>query len=162
MLKPSKCDFVKSEISFLGHIVSADGLKVDPKKVAAVQHWPTPSDVHQVRAFLGLGNYFRNFIRGYSNLVRPLNELWKAAKFDWTERCTAAFRGLKYALLYAPMLMLPDFADDAPPFEVWCDASGYGIGSVLMQDRKVIAYEARSLTSAERNYTTGDAVAPSG
>jgi hypothetical protein len=102
--KRSKCDFVKSEISFLGHVVSADGLKVDPKKVAAVQSWPTPSNVHEVHAFLGLGKHFRKFIKGYSGLVRPLNELLqKAVKYDWTERCAAAFEGLKQALLHAPV-----------------------------------------------------------
>jgi RNase H-like domain found in reverse transcriptase/Integrase zinc binding domain len=154
--KQSKCDFVKTELSFLRHIVSADGLNVDPKKVAAVQHWPTPSDIGQVQAILGLGNYFRNFIQGYNNLVHPLNDLLrKEAKFDWNERCTRAFEGLKH-VLYAPMLTLPDFAADAPGFEVWCDASAYGIGAILMQRDKVIAYEARSLTPAERNYTTGE------
>ena len=69
--KLSKCEFCRSELAILGHIVSADGLKVDPKKVSVVQDWPTPVNVGQVRAFLGLGNYFRRFIQGYSNLVRP-------------------------------------------------------------------------------------------
>ena len=153
----SKCEFCKTEISFLGHVVSSQGLKVDPRKVSTVQNWPTPSDVSQVRSFLGLGNYFRRFIQGYSNLVRPLNDLLKkGVPFRWDERCTNAFNGLKSALLNAPVLTLPDFSDSAPGFHVWCDASGYGIGAVLMQGGRVISYEARSLIPAERNYTTGE------
>lgn len=136
----SKCEFCKTEISFLGHVVFSQGLKVDPRKVSTVQNWPAPSDVSQVRAFLGLGNYFRRFIQGYSNLVRPLNDLLKkGVPFRWDVRCTNAFNGLKSALLNAPVLTLPDFSDSAPGFDVWCDASGYDIGAVLMQGGRVIS-----------------------
>ena len=144
-------------LSFLGHIVSADGLEVDPAKVAAVQRWPQPSDIGQVRAFLGLGDYFRKFIQGYSNLVRPLNDLLhRDAKSAWDERCTAAFMGVKRALMHAPVLPLPDFAADAPGFDDWCDASGYGTGATLMQRGKVIAYEARSRPSVTTRLVSGN------
>ena len=155
--KHSKCEFGKRDVAFLGHVVSADGLKVDPKKVAVVQDWPAPLNVGHVRSFLGLGNYFRRFIQGYSNLVRPMNDLLKkGADFRWDERCAAAFDGLKAALAGALVLALPDFSSDAPDFEVWCDASGFGIGAVLLQGGRVIVYEARTLNSAERNYSTGE------
>lgn len=155
--KRSKCQFMQTELEFLGHVVSADGIKVSPKKTAAVQAWPVPKDVSQVRSFLGLGNYFRKFIQGYSNLVRPMIELTKKdAVFNWTAECQSAFQGLKDALTAAPVLKLPDFSDAAPPFEVWCDASGRGIGAVLLQGGHPIAFEARSLNPAERNYFAGE------
>jgi len=155
--KRTKCEFVRRELAFSGHVVSAEGIKVDPKKVAIVQDWPVPTDVGQLRAFLGVGNYFRRFIQGYSNLVRALNDLLKKdVPYKWTDGCSVAFRGLKEALLNAPVLTLPDFSADAPDFDVWCDASGFGLGAVLLQGGRVISYEARSMTPAERNYTTGE------
>lgn len=167
-VKLSKCDFFKSEVQFLGHIVSAQGVKPDPKKVAVVKEWPQPSTVHEVRSFLGLANYFRKFIKDYSRIAAPLTNLTKGniskakgknTKVNWTPQCQAAFDELKSALTSAPCLALPDFR---LPFEVVCpqpmevvtDASDYALGAILMQNGRPVAFESHKLSSAEANYTT--------
>lgn len=155
--KPRKCHWGRTQLRFLGHMVSDQGLGVDPSKVAAVQKWPAPLDVSQVRSFLGLSNYFRAFIQGYSTLVRPLINLTKkGVSWAWTDECRLAFEGVKSALISAPVLAQPDFSDSAPHFEVWCDASDFGTGAVLLQGGRVIAFHASSFHQAERNYTTGE------
>jgi hypothetical protein len=152
--KLSKCEFNKSEVHFLGHVVSAEGIKVDDRKIAAVAEWPVPTDVGKLRSFLGLANYFRKFVQGYSQLVSPLTRLLRNdVAYEWSEECQSAFDCVKHALTHAPVLAAPDW--DAP-FEVVCDACGYGIGAVLMQHGRPIAYESRRLTPAEFNYTTGE------
>ena len=154
--KLSKCAFLKPELKYLGHVLSRDGLKVDPDKVAVVQGWPVPDSVSTVRSFLGMCNYFRWFIQGYAKLCTPLSSLLKKdAPFAWSAACAEAFQGLKYALTHAPVLVLPDFSTDAPTFEVWCDASGFAVGAVLMQGGRPVVFEARTMTHAERNYTVG-------
>ena len=155
--KLSKCEFGKKELNFLGHVVSADGIKVDPKKIEIVKEWPRPKDVHQVRQFLGLANYFRRFVQGFSTLTRPLNKLLvKGEQFIWSEECHRAFIQLKAALVEAPVLALPDFSAPYKAFDVICDASGFGIGAVLMQNGRVIAFEGRKMTDPETRYTTGE------
>jgi transposase InsO family protein len=152
--KISKCDFCKDELHFLGHVVGKDGIKVDPHKLAAVQDWPVPTDVHQLRSFLGFGNYFRKFIQGYATLTAPLTALLKKGnKFDWSKSCQEAFDGLKYALTTAPVLALPDFTRI---FEVVCDASGTGIGAVLLQEGRPVAFESRKLNVHEERYSVGE------
>ena len=152
-----KCDFEQSELKYLGHLVSAEGIKVDPAKVQVIKDWPQPQSQKDVRSFLGLGNYFRKFVQGYTVLVKPLIELTrKLVRWTpevWTPACQAAFDGLKEALAKAPVLALPDFTK---PFtmEVVCDASLTGIGAVLMQEGRPIAYESRKLTDAEVKWTT--------
>ncbi len=156
-LKRKKCSFMQHEVKFLGHVFSDVGIKVYPTKVAVVQDWPAPLNVSYIRRFLGLSNYFRRFIKGYANLVRPMNDLLKKdAPFCWSAACESAFVAVKDAVQSAPVLVLPDTNDGVPPFHVWSDASGTCIGAVLMQNGCVIAYEARSLTPAERNYTVGE------
>lgn len=155
--KLSKCEFEKEELKFLGHIIGRHGLRPDPAKISVVQDWPTPASVKDVRSFLGLANYFRKFIQGFSNLAAPLTTLTKkvyiAAPFreSWDASCQKAFEGIKLALTQAPTLKLPDFSK---PFEVIADASVIGIGAVLLQEGHPIAYISRRLIPAEVNYTT--------
>ena len=156
--KLAKCHFMKQEVKFLGHVVSKEGLRVDPAKTSAVEKWPVPRSPHDVRCFLGLANYFRRFIQGYSKLVRPMNNLLKKdAEWVWSAECQDAFDGVKFALVNAPVLRMPDFqraaaADPAGHFVVIADASTKGLGAVLMQDGHPVAFESHSLSSAERNY----------
>lgn len=149
-----KCEFAQPEIKFLGHIVGAEGVKVNPAKIAAVNDWPRPTNVHQVRSFLGLANYFRKFIQGYAKLAVPLTNLTKAVNpFVWSPECQQSFDGIKWALTHAPVLASPN---EKIPYEVVSDASGLGIGAILMQNGRPIAYESRKLSGAETRYTTGE------
>ena len=151
-----KCDFEKPELKFLGHIVGQEGIKVDPSKTKVIKDWPTPKSVTEVRSFCGLMNYFRKFIQGYSSMMTPLTNLTKQnVTFQWTTECEQAFQLAKEALLSAPVLAMPDFSQ---PFEieVICDASIQGIGAVLTQFGRPIAFESRKLTPTERNWTTSD------
>lgn len=155
--KLSKCEFYKQELKFLGHIVSTEGIKVDPKKVEAVQIWPVPKNQKDIRSFLGLANYFRRFIQGYARMASPLNRQLRASvnKITWGAEQQTAFDSIKHALTHAPVLTLPDFSK---PFEVVTDARGDrldgGLGAVLLQEGRPIAFESRKLIPAELNYTT--------
>ena len=151
-----KCTFEKQELKFLGHIVGKDGIKVDPAKTKVIQDWPRPCNVKDVRSYCCLSNYFRRFLENYSTMVAPLTNLTrKGIPFDWTPACEAAFLAIKTALTEAPVLAMPDFGN---PFEmeVVCDASIQGIGAVLTQFGRPIAFESRKLTPTEVNWTTGD------
>ena len=149
--KLSKCHFCKHEVEFLGHIVGRDGLKVDPKKVKAIVDFAPPRDAKGVRGFLGLANYSRRFIPGHSSTVRPLTDLLRDnVPFEWTAACQAAFDATKHALTHAPALAMPD---TSKPFEVVCDASFLGLGAVLTQEGRAVAYASRKLIAAEANYT---------
>jgi hypothetical protein len=142
---------MKEEISFLGHRVSANGLKVDPEKVRAVADWKVPKDVHGVRSFLGLANYFRRFLQGYSKMVVPLTNLTrKDMRWTWTSECQEAFEKVKHALTNAPVLAPPELGK---PFKVVSDASGVGLRAVLLQDGRPVAFESRKVSPAEQNYT---------
>lgn len=153
-----KCAFNNPEVEYLGHVVSADGIKPDPKKVQAVLQWPRPTTKKELRSFLGLTQYFRKFIQGYSKIAAPLNALlkedvdWRRPN-TWCVKCTAAFHTLKQHLTAAPVLAMPDFTK---PFEVVCDASIVAVGAVLMQGGRPIAFESRKLTGAEYNYFTSE------
>ena len=150
--KISKCHFMKDELEYLGHIVGRDGIRVDPRKVKAVNDWPTPTDIHKVRSFLGLANYFRKFMLGYATVVAPLTSLTrKDVPFHWTPKCQESFERVKVMLTTAPVLQLPD---PTLPYEVICDASIVGVGAVLMQAGRPVAFESRKLTPAEVRYTT--------
>jgi transposase InsO family protein len=147
-----KCHFALPEVEFLGHLVSAEGIKVDPRKVRIVADWPTPSNVSELRSFLGLSNYFRRFVHAYSTIARPLHDLTrKETAWQWTEACQTAFERLKAKLTAAPVLAAPDFTK---PFEVIADASAYALGAILLQDGRPIAFESRKLTAAQQNYHT--------
>jgi hypothetical protein len=131
-VKFSKCVFWLEEIQFLGHVLSANGIMVDPSKVKDILEWKPPTTVHQVRSFLGLAGYYRRFIPDFSKLVKPITSLLKnATKFNWSSRCNEAFEQLKVLLTTAPVLAQPNIEK---PFDVYCDASGSGLGCVLMQE----------------------------
>ncbi|KAJ0588019.1 putative nucleotidyltransferase, Ribonuclease H [Helianthus annuus] len=136
--KFSKCEFWLEEVQFLGHIVNSQGIHVDPTKIEAVKSWVTPKNPSEVRSFLGLAGYYRRFIEGFSKIVVPLTALTHKDKpFVWGTEQEAAFQTLKHMLCNAPVLTLPDGNND---FIVYCDASNLGLGCVLMQRDKVIAY----------------------
>jgi hypothetical protein len=136
--KFSKCEFWLEKVAFLGHILTAEGVAVDPEKVEAVSNWQQPTNVSEIRSFLGLAGYYQRFIEGFSKVARPMTELLKKdKKFTWTESCEKSFQELKRRLTTAPVLTLPDIQRD---FVIYCDASRQGLGCVLMQDGKVVAY----------------------
>ncbi|KAJ0524802.1 putative nucleotidyltransferase, Ribonuclease H [Helianthus annuus] len=152
--KFSKCDFWLREVHFLGHVVNKDGIHVDPAKIESIKNWPTPKTPTEVRQFLGLAGYYRRFIQGFSKIAQPLTILTqKGIVYKWNEAQESAFQRLKDNLCSAPILSLPEGTDD---FVVYCDASIHGLGCVLMQREKVIAYASRQLKTHERNYTTHD------
>src|SRR4051812_47203636 len=152
--KLSKCEFWLSEVSFLGHVISGNGIAVDPSKVDAVLQWEVPRSVTEIRSFLGLAGYYRRFIEGFSKLALPLTQLTcKGKAFIWDIVCERNFEELKRRLTSAPVLVLPDPEE---PFVVYCDASHMGLGGVLMQEGKVVAYASRQLRTHEKNYPTHD------
>ncbi|GJU51729.1 putative reverse transcriptase domain-containing protein [Tanacetum coccineum] len=140
--KFSKCDFWISIVQFLGHVIDRQGIHVDPAKIEAVKNWASPTTPIEVRQFLGLVGYYRRFIEGFSKIAKPLTELTQSA-----------FQLLKQKLCEAPILALPEGNND---FVIYCDASLQGLGAVLMQREKVIAYASRQLKPHEENYTTHD------
>ena len=154
--KESKCDFVKSEVEFLGHHVGRDGVRMMEDKVKAVQEWPTPTKVAHVRSFLGTAGYYRKFIRDFSKLAAPLSELTHDhTPFVWGDAQATAFQALKDAMQRHPVLILPD---PKLPFVVHTDASGFAVGAVLMQDQgkglQPIAYLSKKMQPAETRYPT--------
>ncbi|KAI3776586.1 hypothetical protein L1987_46372 [Smallanthus sonchifolius] len=152
--KFSKCEFWLKEVQFLGHIVNKKGIHVDPAKIEAVKNWNTPKTPTEVRSFLGLAGYYRRFISNFSKIAVPLNALTHKGKpYEWGPKQEEAFQTLKQKLCNAPILTLPDGDDD---LVIYCDASNQGLGCVLMQRGKVIAYASRQLKIHEKNYTTHD------
>ena len=158
-LKLSKCSFLRSEIKFLGHRVDKHGIHTLDDKVRAVSEFPTPSNADQIRSFIGLAGFYRQFIKDFSKIAQPLTSLLKKdAPFTWLEAQTEAFNTLKQALCNAPVLAFPDFSRD---FTLCTDASNIGIGSVLMQSdangkSRAVAFASRLLNAAERNYSVTD------
>jgi hypothetical protein len=138
----------------LGHTISQAGITVDPDKVQEVMNWKPPTTVRQIRSFLGLADYYRRFIPDFSRIAKPMTELLKkGAKFDWVQKCKDAFHTLRHHLTTTSVLAQPD---NGKPFDVYCDASGTGLGCVLMQDNWAIAYASRALRPHEQNYPTHD------
>ena len=152
--KFSKCEFWIQKVQFLGHVIDSHGIHVDPAKIESIKDWATPRTAMEIRQFLGLAGYYRRFIENFSKIAKSLTKLTqKTEKFDWGEEQEEAFQLLKQKLCSAPILSLPEGTED---FIVYCDASHKGLGCVLMQRDKVIAYASRQLKEHEVNYTTHD------
>nr|GFA37592.1 putative reverse transcriptase domain-containing protein [Tanacetum cinerariifolium] len=141
-------------VQFLGHLIDSQGLHVDPAKIEAIKNWASPTTSTEIRQFLGLAGYYRRFIKDFSKIAKSLMIIThKDKKFVWRKYQEMAFQILKQKLCEAPILALPEGNDD---FFVYCDASIQGLGAVLMQREKVIAYASRQLKPHEENYTTHD------
>ena len=149
--KLSKCRFALSSVKFCGHVIDQHGIMPDPEKVKVVLDWPIPTDVHQLRSFVGLAQYFRKFIQAFPSMIEPLTALFKkGAEFKWSITCDTSFQQVKQALTTVPCLKLPD-PDE--PFTMITDASGVGIGAVLMQAGRPVAFEGRKLTETEQKWS---------
>ncbi|GJW86082.1 putative reverse transcriptase domain-containing protein [Tanacetum coccineum] len=152
--KFSKCEFWIPRVQFLGHVINSRGIHVDPAKIESIKDWASPKSPTKIRQFLGLAGYYRRFIEGFSKIAKSMTKLTqKGIKFDWGEKEVNAFQLIKQKLCSAPILALPEGNED---FVVYCDASHKGLGTVLMQREKVIAYASRQLKIHEKNYTTHD------
>ncbi|CAH1451843.1 unnamed protein product [Lactuca virosa] len=152
--KFSKCDFWIRRVEFLGHVVSKEGIHVDPTKIKAIEGWATPRTPTEIRQFLRLAGYYRSFIQNFSKIAKHLTTLiQKGVSFHWNGKQEVAFQTLKRALCSAPVLSLPKGTED---FVVYGDASNQGLGCVFMQRGKVIAYASKQLKTHEVNYTTHD------
>jgi hypothetical protein len=165
-LAPKKCSFFKRKVKFVGHIVSAAGVEIDPDKTEKVTTWPTPTSPEDVRRFLRFVGYYRRFIKNFSQISRPLTDLMpiptgkknkgkkkERREWYWGENQMNAFDTLKRLLTSSPIL---GYADSTLPYELHTDASGFGLGAVLYQEqqgeKRVICYASRGLTKAEKNY----------
>ncbi|GKC22750.1 putative reverse transcriptase domain-containing protein, partial [Tanacetum coccineum] len=152
--KFSKCEFWLRKVQFLGYVINGDGIHVDPSKIKAVKNWKPFRTLSEVRSFLGLAGYYHRFIENFSKIAKSLTVLTQKSKtFDWGEEQENAFQTLMGKLCDEPILALPDGPEDCV---VYCDASELGLGCVLMQRGKVIAYAFRQLKIHEKNYTTHD------
>jgi hypothetical protein len=129
-------------VEYLGHAISGKGVATDPKKIAAIAAWQSPVSVTQLRSFLGLSGYYRRFISGYSLIYRPLHDLLKKGTYTWQPQHEHAFQTLKKVLTTATVLALPNFSE---PFILETDVSGSGLGAVLMQKGRAIAYYSTAL-----------------
>jgi len=155
-LQPDKCEFLRKEVTYLGHVINETGVKPDPKKVDAVLNFPRPKNTKNIKQFLGLAGYYRRFLNNFSKTARPLTALLKKDEpFVWQESQETAFATLRNQLCTEPLLQHPDFTR---PFVLTTDASGYAIGGILSQGDvgkdKPIAYASRLLNKAEQNYST--------
>lgn len=158
-LKPKKCRLFQSTVTFLGHTVSEQGVGPDPANVVKVENYPRPRNVTEVKSFLGLASYYRRFIKDFAQIANPLTELTKKDKdFEWSTECEVAFGRLKGALVRPPVLAYPTLRKE---FQLYTDASNVALGAVLSQEdseglERVIAYESKTLSASERNYSTFD------
>jgi len=142
------------KVHFLGHVISAERIAVDPAKIAAVVEWPRPTNITEVRSFLGMAGYYRRFVQDFSKIATPLTQLLrKDHKFEWTGECETSFQELKQRLVTAPVLVIPEGNEG---YVIYSDASHHGLGCVLMQHGRVVAYASRQLKPHEWNYPTHD------
>ncbi|PKA46982.1 putative mitochondrial protein [Apostasia shenzhenica] len=152
-VKRNKCDFAVQSIEYLGHCISSRGVSTDPNKIRAIVEWPKPSSVRELRGFLGLAGYYRRFIKDYGKISRGLTELLKKDAFKWDSQAEVSFSQLKQQLSQPPVLALPDFTQ---PFVVETDACGAGIGAVLMQSGRPIAYFSKGLSTKHQQLPVYD------
>ena len=158
-LKPKKCEFREPKVEYLGMVIKEGQISMDPVKLGGIRDWPIPTTVKEVRSFLGFGNFYHRFIRGFSELAQPLNDLLKKdKKFEWTPNQQHAFETLKKQFTEEPVLMMPDHSK---PFQIEVDASKYATGAILTQtdsngNRHPCAFISRTMSQAQRNYDTGD------
>ena len=132
-IEPDKCEFLKTELQYVGHVITTQGVQPDPKKVSAVQNFPKPQQPKGIKAFLGLAGYYRKFIPNFSKISKPLTELLKKdIKWQWSDEEEESFQTLKNKLVTAPGLQYPDFSNE---FIVMTDASGYALGAILSQGK---------------------------
>lgn len=154
--KKSKCVFVVTQIAYLGHIITEQGLSTDPDKIVAVQNWPLPKDITQLRSFLVLAGYYRRFVRHFGIICKPLHDMLRKNAFSWGPEQSKAFETLKHRLATALVLTLPDFSK---PFTLEANACGYGIGAVLKQEgqrRQPITYFSKTLSATAQSQSTYD------
>jgi hypothetical protein len=143
--KESKCESGMRELLYLGHIISEQGVQVHQEKIRTILDWPTPKNLTELRGFFELCNYYRQFIKGFSQLGAPLIDLTKKGAFHWTKESQQTFEKMKEIMSTCPVLALPDFLQS---FVSECDASGVGIGAVLMQGGHPIVFESRKLNES--------------
>ena len=141
-LKSSKCSFAQTQIDYLGHVISQEGVSTDSSKTDAMLSWPQPTTITELRGFLGLTGYYKCFVQNYGIIAKPLTQLLKKKQFQWTAAATEAFQALKQAMSQTPVLILPDFS---LPFVVETDACAHGVGAVLMQQERPVAYLSKAL-----------------
>ena len=158
-LNLSKCEFFKTQVSFLGHVISESGMATDPEKVAKVRDWPVPRTKKELSSFLGLCSYFRKYVKDFAVIASPLFDLTrKDVPFQWSPGADDAFTRLKKALCDAPVVGFPRFGEGAGEFVLDCDASNEGIGAVLLQEQdgeqRAISYSSHRLSRAQKNYST--------
>ena len=154
-IKPSKCAFAVQELRFLGHVVSGQGIRMDPQKIGSIKDLPSPTNVTEIRSFIGAASYYRRFVKDFSKIAEPLTRLTKdKVEFKWTEEQQEAFEKIKQCLITQPVLC---HYNPALPIELRTDACGYGLGAILLHEypdktKRVIAYASRLLQNAEKNY----------
>lgn len=155
--KPEKCEFKKSEVEYLGHIISHNSVRIDPAKVAGITDWPTPKNKRELQQFLGFANFYRRFVKDYSKHAVPITKLTGQVEWNWGPEQTTAFDAIKKAITTTPAIAI---ANDNNPFRVQCNSSNYAISAELAQKQdgswKTIAFLSKALSPAERNYEIYD------